>query len=347
MSEIVSRQIFELQEKIRKAEEKIKAIEDLIKQLEELAEKATPIEKYYWYPRRIARERMSIGALRSQIARWQRKIEELKKLLPPFKYQSIEKSFSIQTNEDVSPFECEVTAVTVFPADISPAEREEKLKRINNVCVKYFFILFDSYKDIGSPGPHSEIANSIIRAVGKEFHSKLFKAMIYFAKYLPPIPVEQYQKIKWLLDEIKEGVRREEVLYVTEEEMDAFLTILLHISGLRRASADELRAALIKIKTPPAAAEEYIPPLMRFQLRKREAEEYVTHMFDYTTQEAILKISITPPAPTEHDQPQYPECLLYIEKKTKPPFTAFRKVKIAPTTAIDMLSILGMREEYE
>jgi hypothetical protein len=306
MSEIVSRQIFELQEKIRKAEDKIKAIEDLIKQLEEMAEKATPIEKYYWYPRRIARERMSIGALRSHIARWQRKIEELKKALPPFKYQSIEKTFTIETERGQGPFECEITATTLFPADITPAEREEKLKRINNACLKYFFILFDSYKDIGKPGPHSEVANTLIRRIGREAYDHLYRFMTYLQLHLPPVSQTQYEQIKWLLTDIRRGVApREEVLYVTEMQMDAFLTELMKAGGLKR---------------PPE---------------------------EYTIYEAILKVSVTPPLPIQQTQPQYPECLLYIEKRTEPPFTAFRKILIAPSTAIDMLSILNMREEYE
>jgi len=302
--EIISRQIFELQEKIRKAEDEIKAYEDLIKTFEEAAEKATPIEKYYWYPMRIARLRMLIGGIRGRISRWQHKIEELKKLLPPFKYQSIEKSFTIDTERGKGPFSCEVTAVTVFPADITPAERDEKLKRINNAILKYFFILFDAAKDLGRPpGPTAE---SRIRMVGRAEYDRVFRAMLYLQKYLKPIPAGQYEKIKWLLTDIKRGeVTREEVKYVTEMEMDAFLTALMQMGGL-----------------------------------KRPTEEYVTY-------ESILKVSITPPTPTRHDQPQYPECLLYIEKKTEPPFTAFRKILIAPTTAIDMLNILNMKEEYE
>jgi DNA repair exonuclease SbcCD ATPase subunit len=81
--------------------------------------------------------------LEGEIKAIKEKIEELKKRVPKVG-KFVRMTFSIQTGVgNEVPFFCEVTARTV----VSPIEKTPT-ERIANLCLKYFWILFDVWKDL-------------------------------------------------------------------------------------------------------------------------------------------------------------------------------------------------------
>lgn len=122
----------------------------------------------------------SIRAFRGWQTRDQRRIDELEKVIPPYRWYRIIVTFSIETETELlrgadkqtaSPFYAEVTCDTVIGVDV---ESGEVIKRVSNATIKLFWIVFDSFKCI---------TDDKRDLWGAENYDKILKRAIFFQKY--------------------------------------------------------------------------------------------------------------------------------------------------------------------
>lgn len=154
----------------------------------------------------------AIRSLQGWQTRDQKRIEELKKLVPPIEYLRVTITFSIETGEGHSPFYAEVTCDTVIPRYISYTEQRERIQRIINAVIKLFWIIFDSFK---------EITKDVKVIWGVNEYNDILKTAIFFQKYA---------------DEVQESA------------MDNLINRLIAHGALKRAPDEYVtRQSLIKI----------------------------------------------------------------------------------------------------
>jgi len=133
-------------------------------------------------------------------------------------------TFSIETGTGHEPFECEVTCETILPEFTDEAQKNYYIRRIVNATIKYFWVVFDSFKDL-------RIAKGI--AEGSPQESAL-KWAIWLQKYANPIEEENVDAFLELMRKLG-AFQRPLDEYVTHE---AIITI-----GVEYESTTETRPA--------------------------------------------------------------------------------------------------------
>jgi len=114
-------------------------------------------------------------------------------------------TFSIETGKGHEPFECEVTCESILPTT-DEAQRGYYLRRIVNAVIKYFWVVFDSFKDIR---PAKGIAE------GSPMERAL-KWAIWLQKYADPIEEENVDMFLELMMKLG-AFQRDLDEYVTHE----------------------------------------------------------------------------------------------------------------------------------
>ena len=234
--EPIIREIMEIEERIARREAIIKELEEkMAKRREETG--LTHRELY-----RIDPEYRSwANSLRSYRG-WntsdRKRIEELKKLLPPVRalYQIM--TFSIETRRGHEGFFAEVTCETVIPYE---AKRREIAERVLNACLKYFFIMFDSLKCVTK-----DLAISMPETykVMKDLIDKFWD--VYSVKIRAYMPEEE-EKAEEVIRNYKEILKKHPYV-IMEESMDSFIKSL-SVLGCFARPLDEFvtRETIIKV----------------------------------------------------------------------------------------------------
>jgi hypothetical protein len=234
--EPIIREIMELEDRIRKREERIKEIEERMAKRRE--ETGLSHRELYRIDPEYRSWANSVRSLRGWNTFDRKRIEELRKLLPPLRalYQIM--TFSIETGRGHEGFFAEITCDTVIPYEASRAERRKIMQRALNACLKYFFIMFDSQKCV----------NKYLEAEWGTPVYSLLKDIIdrYWNVY--SIKVRVYTE-----EEAERASRYRELLskhpnVITEEMMDEFIRTVRRFECFKRP-LDEFvtRQSIIKI----------------------------------------------------------------------------------------------------
>ena len=180
---------------IRRLEERIKARQEIIDYFEILQEerrKETGLshEELMITDAEYREREYRIRSLKGWQTRDRKRLEELKRLIPPYKYIIIELTFSIETGVGHEPFYAEVTAITMIEKD-----KPEPLRRIVNAVLKLFFIHFDGTKMAFDTGKHELIVEHMKRIwrsyeVTEEYMDRWLKACFRLIPYKRPL--DQY-----------------------------------------------------------------------------------------------------------------------------------------------------------
>ncbi|MCM8802827.1 MAG: hypothetical protein NC827_05925 [Candidatus Omnitrophica bacterium] len=255
MAEDIWRRIREYEEKIKRFEKEVEDLEEEIASFRarfpEIPHSRllliNPVYAMVWF-KRLSRL--------SWISRWKKRIEELKKFVPPVKNLRITVTFSIETGRGHEIFASEITCDTIVPAETTKRELEEIYYRIMNGALKYFWIIFDGFKDITKD-------KAIIW--GKDVYDKMLKWCKWFV----------YEK------DIK------------EEDMDRFLKTLEGLGGLGRTPEEYLTfESIIKIGVEEIPTSEYEPmyPTINLIIEKTEVGHYYIERTLYLSKELVYDI---------------------------------------------------------
>jgi hypothetical protein len=176
---------------------------------------------------------LTVRALRGWIARDTKAIEELRRLIPPFKAVRIVLTFSVETGRGHDPFYAEVTAESLVDVAVPYAMRRAMVLRIVNASLKLFWILFDSDK---------AIAKDKRAAWGDELYDRLDKVRSLYKYYVAlPVEPEDIGRMREILDR--------HPYIALEEVMDRFIKALIRLGCFEERSPDEFvtRQAILKI----------------------------------------------------------------------------------------------------
>ena len=236
MSEDIMRKIRELEQKIKEQQEKIDYVQTILRLIQEEHPELThsellqlPDYRHSWY---------AYMGLRRWLLTYQRELEKLRKLIPPYTHKRIRMTFSIETGTGHEPFLAEVTCDTILPKDAPEREVEE---RTVNAAVKYFWILFDTWKDV---------TKDMRVFWGDKVYSWVVRRAKFFQKYAKEIQ---------------------------EEAMDEFLTKLMELGGLSRPSDEYVTTEAILnigVETPTPEDEKAEPKFPRVHVFIDKKKEY-------------------------------------------------------------------------
>jgi len=236
MSEDIIRRIRELEKRIKEQKEKIAYVETILRVIEEEHPRLTreelmllPEYRHSYYGR--------LGLIR-WLRTYEKELEELKKMIPPYTHKRIRLTFSIETGMGHEPFLAEITCDTVIPKD---ADEDEVIRRVVHATIKYFWILFDVRKDI---------TKDMEMFWGSETYSQMVRRAIFFQKHA------------------KE---------VYEEAMDEFLMKLLDLGGLTKTPDKYVTTEAILnigVETPIPATEKSEPKYPRVHVFIDKKEKY-------------------------------------------------------------------------
>ena len=227
--EVIMRRMRELEERIKERETTIKEVQYHLERIRELLPYMTHEEllrtheeyRHLWY---------SLRSLRGWQTRDIEELEELSKMIPPYKFERIRLTFSIETGVGHEPFLAEMTCNTMIPREM---DEDEVIERVCNAAVKYFWILFDAWKDV---------TKDMEVIWGRDEYSRIVKRIIFFQKYA------------------KE---------VYEEGMDELLTDLIRHGGLYRPPEEYVTTEAILnigVETPTPAPETAEPKYPKFEM---------------------------------------------------------------------------------
>ena len=184
--EVIMRRMRELEERIKERETSIKEVQYHLERIRELLPYMTHEEllrtheeyRHLWY---------SLRSFRGWQTRDIEELEELSKMIPPYKFERIRLTFSIETGVGHEPFLAEMTCNTVIPREM---DEDEVIERVCNAAVKYFWILFDAWKDV---------TNDMEVLWGRDEYSKIKRRIIFFQKYAKEVYEEGMDELfKWL-----------------------------------------------------------------------------------------------------------------------------------------------------
>ena len=202
MSEDIIRRIRELEQKIKEQQEKIDYVQTILRLIQEEHPELThsellqlPDYRRSWY---------AYMGLRRWLLTYQRELERLREIVPPYTHKRIRMTFSIETGKGHEPFLAEVTCDTVIPRDM---DEEHVIERTVNAAVKYFWILFDTWKDV---------TKDMQVFWGKETYSWIVRRAKFFQKYAREIQEEAMDEFLMKLMELG-GLSRPPDEYVTTE----------------------------------------------------------------------------------------------------------------------------------
>jgi len=201
--EPILRKIREFEERIRIRAETIDYLESIQKITREEHPEFTPMELMIMLPT-YRHTAYSISSLKGWQTRDRKSIEELKIIIPPYKFLRVLITFSIETGTGHEPLYAEVTCDTVIGLD-EPAA----VDRIMNAAIKLFWIMFDvqkALKDIEWLKDSSREA--------KEIYDFIVKRKIYFQKYAKEIYEEAMDNLLKVIIEF-DGIARDSEEYVT------------------------------------------------------------------------------------------------------------------------------------
>ena len=216
--EPILRKIRELEERMRRRAETIEYFESILKikreeyyELTRLAPELIHRELFYIDPAYRATF-FSVRSLKGWQTRDAKMIEELKKVIPPYKWLRVVITFSIETGEGHEPFYAEVTCDTVVGAEETAA-----VDRIVNATIKLFWIMFDVQKALYDLSWLKESE----KKEEKEIYDFIVKRKMFFQKYA-------------------------EEIY--EYAMDNLLSVIIKLGGLERSREEYVTCqAIIKI----------------------------------------------------------------------------------------------------
>ena len=171
--EAILRAIRIIEERIKRRAETIEYLETILAVTKEELPELTHRELMMFYPR-YRGTFYSIRAFKGWQTRDLKRIEELKKVIPPFKFLRVIITFSIETGEGHEPFYAEVTCDTV----ISRGERAP-VDRLINATIKLFWIMFDIQKALYDL--------RWLKEEDKEAYDALVKRKEFFQKYATEI----------------------------------------------------------------------------------------------------------------------------------------------------------------
>lgn len=150
----------------------------------------------------------SLRAYEGWQTRDRKKILELKKVIPPYKYLRISLTFSIETGMGHEPFYAEVTCDTVIGL-----KEPEHTDRVMNATIKLFWIMFDIQKAL------RDLED--VKDKDPKLYDRIVKRKEFFQKYA------------------------EEIF---EYAMDNLLKVIIELGGLARSPDEYVtRQAIIKI----------------------------------------------------------------------------------------------------
>jgi hypothetical protein len=303
--EPIIREIMELEDRIRKREERIRELEEMMAKRRE--ETGLSHRELYRIDPEYRSWANSIRSLRGWNTFDRKRIEELKKLLPPLRalYQIM--TFSIETGRGHEGFFAEITCDTVIPYETSRSERRKIMQRALNACLKYFFIMFDSTKCV----------NKYLRAeLGDHIYWSLKKRTDdYWNVYSTKVRVyteEDAKKAEEVIASYRELLSKHPYV-ITEEMMDELIKELERYGCFRRP-LDEFvtRQSIIKIgveyQFAPVDAEPKYPLIYVLVEKGKQKETVIEKVGDW-----IL----------------------------------MAKIRVADKTDIDLTDILKMRCEFE
>ena len=179
--EPILRKIRELEERIRKRTETIEFIETRLAVTREERPQYTHAELLGIYPP-YRRDFYAMRSFKGWQTRDKKMIEELKRIIPPYKWLRVVITFSIETGKGHEPFYAEVTCDTVIGA-----EEPAAVDRIVNAVIKMFWIMFDVQKALydlswlkdSKKKEETEIYDFIVKR--KEFFQKYAEEIYEYA----------------------------------------------------------------------------------------------------------------------------------------------------------------------
>jgi DNA-binding Lrp family transcriptional regulator len=234
--EPIIREIMELEDRIRKREERIKELEERMAKRRE--ETGLSHRELYRIDPEYRGWANSIRSLRGWNTFDRKRIEELRKLLPPLRalYQIM--TFSIETGRGHEGFFAEITCDTVISYETSRSERRRIMQRALNACLKYFFIMFDSQKCVNKYLAYEQGASvySSLKSVVDRFWNVYSINIRVFTE-------EEAEKVS----EYRELLAKHPYV-IREEEMDEFIRRVREYGCFKRP-LDEFvtRESVIKI----------------------------------------------------------------------------------------------------
>ena len=209
--EPVLRRIKELEERIKRRAETIEYLMTILAVTREEHPELTHFDLLRIDPK-YRGTFYSIRAFRGWQTRDANLIEEMKRVIPPYKWLRVVITFSIETGEGHEPFYAEVTCDTVVGAEETVA-----VDRVVNATIKLFWIMFDVQKALYDLSWLKESE----KKEEKEIYDFIVKRKIFFQKYA-------------------------EEIY--EEAMDNLLSVIIELGGLERSGEEYITCqAIIKI----------------------------------------------------------------------------------------------------
>ena len=202
--EAVVRAIRILEERIRKRRETIEFIETRLAVTREERPQYTHAELLRIYPP-YRRDFYAMRSFKGWQTRDAKKIEELKKVVPPYRFLRIVITFSIETGRGHEPFYAEVTCDTVVSVEEAVA-----VDRIVNATIKLFWIMFDIQKALYDL---SWLKDSE-KKEEKEIYDFIVKRKEFFQKYAEEIYEEAMDNLLKVIIKL-EGLARDLEEYVT------------------------------------------------------------------------------------------------------------------------------------
>ena len=202
--EPILRRIKELEERIKKRAETIEFLETRLSVTREEHPEYTHAELLRIHvPYR--RDFYSMRAFKGWQTRDEKEIEELKRIVPPYKFLRVVVTFSIETGTGHEPFYAEVTCDTVIKAEEIAAT-----DRIMNAVIKLFWILFDIQKALKD----LEWLKESPKREEKEIYDFIVKRKEFFQKYATEIYEEAMDNLLKVIIKL-EGIARDPEEYVT------------------------------------------------------------------------------------------------------------------------------------
>ena len=202
--EPVLRRIMELEGRIKTRAETIAFIETRLAVTREERPQYTHADLLRIYPP-YRRDFYAMRSFKGWQTRDRKLIEELKKVIPPYKWLRIVITFSIETGRGHEPFYAEVTCDTVVGAEETVA-----VDRIVNATIKLFWIMFDVQKALYDLG-WLKVSE---KKEETEIYDFMVKRKIFFQKYAEEIYEEAMDNLLKVIIKL-EGLARDPEEYVS------------------------------------------------------------------------------------------------------------------------------------